>query len=187
MNHYFLLGDAYKQNDVIVKKVTHDEQWESCKLAQENCKICKNVSPFPNECWRHCDRARYCQLRGHRSSRPHQPPYFNRHPYLPDPDYIKFAPSKFTTNGVCGPVMYTEYIKQYNDYINCKHCQEQNRCYSKYQKKCVECSDEQLAVGCEEKYGCPNPNGPLFPYGPPRDPKFTSCRKCWEKRYTTLL
>ena len=186
-DNYFLLGDSYKQQDVIVNKFTGDEQWESCKKSCENCKICRDVSPFRQNCWRHCDRCKYCKFRDHRSSQKHHPPYWTRHPYTPDPDDIDFALSHRTTSKVCGPVMYAEYIKQYNDYINCKKCQQRNKCWSKYQEKCVECSDEQLAVPCEEKYGCPNPNGASYGYGPPRNPMYTSCRKCWKKQYTTLL
>lgn len=187
LNHYFLLGDAYKQNDVIVNKITNDEQWESCGVACDNCRICKSTSPFGMQCWRHCDRCRYCKFRGHHTAQTRDPPYFNRHPDLPDPNYINFAASKFTTGGVCGPVLYADYIRQYNDYVHCKQCQLRGECWSKYQQKCVVCSDEQLAVPCEEKYGCQNPNGPLFGYGPPRDPMFTNCKKCWEKHYTTLM
>lgn len=186
-DNYFLLGDAYKQNDVIVSSVTHDEKWESCRLSCENCRVCKSVNPFRQQCWRHCDRCRYCNFRGHLTTKTHDLPYYNRHPYTPDPDDTLFTASNLATPRVCGPVAYAKFIDQYNDYVHCKQCQRAGKCWSKYQEKCIECSDEQLAVSCERKFGCPNPNGPLFAYGPPRNPVYTDCRMCWNTGYNTLV
>jgi hypothetical protein len=175
---YFLLENPYKQK--ITNTITDDEKWKSCKDACEDCRICKIVNPFRQQCWRPCDRCRYCKFRNFESSKTHDLPYYNKHPYLPDPAFVDYTAPTMVTSRMCGPVAYARYINQYNNYIRCKECQAVGTCWSKYRGKCVECSDEQLAVPCERKFGCPNSSGNLFPYGPPKNPIYTDCKLCWK-------
>lgn len=193
---YWLLGDQIAPNgyteDSYVLNTTTDEKWMNCKDACEDCNICRKANPFYQNCWRSCDRCRTCHLRNHRSLKTRDPPYWNRHPYAPDPNLseasinIQHPMSRFTTTNVCGPVMYQEFINRYSNYVQCQKCQSHGKCWSRYQQKCVDCDEGHLAKSCEIKFGCPNPMGPMFPYVPPRDPLMTDCRPCWQSGYTTL-
>lgn len=183
---YWLLGDSYRQTDSYVLNTTSDEKWMNCKDACNDCRICKSVNPFYQQCWRSCDRCRYCHLRDHKSSMKRDPPYYMRHPYTPDPDYIDHSLAKFHTTAVCGPKMYEDWVKQYNNYMQCKRCQQQDKCWSQYQQRCIDCDEGHLAKSCEDKFGCPNPINPYFPSVKPINPQFTDCRPCWYKGYNTL-
>jgi hypothetical protein len=147
----------------------------------KSCDVCKSVNgKSPLRCSKVCDQCIQYQLR-HNPDKGLDLPYANRHPYLPDPDYITYADSTMVTPRICGDVIYAEYIDQYNDYINCQICQTQKKCWSSDRHKCVECSERQMKVPCARQYGCQNAYGPIFPSGPPINPMYTSCRKCWQK------
>jgi hypothetical protein len=183
--------DGYTDHSLVFK-ITADEKWMNCRDACQDCNICRRANPSYQQCWRSCDRCRNCHLRNHRSLRYRDPPYWNAHPYAPNPDlssgvqsiHVQHPAARFTTTHVCGPVLNQEYIHQYNNYMQCKRCQENDKCWSKYQQKCVDCDEGNLATTCEDKFGCPNPMSPMFGAGPPRDPLFTNCVPCWRTGYT---
>lgn len=62
------------------------------------------------------------------------------------------------------------YENQYNNYESCKMCSDKNMCYNHVLESCVNC--ENGKNNCEELYGCHN--------GPPMNPKYTDCIKCWK-------
>lgn len=177
-----LLGDNYIDDGSYVLNFTADEKWLNCAGACDDCKICRSVNPFYQQCWRSCDKCRYCHLKEAKSVN-RDPPYFNRHPDTPDPRFVDFSLAKFTTTGVCGPVLYNDWVKQYNNYMQCLRCQEQDLCWSPYQQRCIECDEGNLNRTCESKFGCPNTKNPMFPPVPPINPLYTDCVRCWGRGY----
>jgi hypothetical protein len=151
----------------------------------KTCDICKSVNGNSLlRCSKVCDQCIQYQLRHTPtlSSKGLDLPYYNRHPYLPDPRFIKFAESQMVTPRVCGPVIYAEYIDQYNAYSNCQICQLKGECWSSERHQCVTCPKKQMQVSCGKQYGCQNAYGPIFPSTGPINPMYTNCQKCWAKK-----
>jgi hypothetical protein len=185
--------------------VTSDETLLKCKDACKDCNTCLKANLFQidsslQQCHRECDRCKYCQFQEHNYDQTYDPPYWNRYPELPNPilygdvlysemgskdqlaiGKLEYAPSKFTTSNVCGPVMYQEYIDRYNDYKQCKMCAKYSLCWSKERQDCVQCEPQQLLRTCETRFGCSGntPNN-IDGYVPPKDPLYTACIPCWK-------
>lgn len=190
---------AKKSN--LIRHVTSDEKSKKCKNACDDCSICMTINNDYQLCYRECDRCRYCSFKKHNYDQEPDPPYWNRYPELPNPilygdvlyselgskdelpiGKLNYAQSKFTTSNVCGPVMYQEYIDQYNNYMECKNCKRSGMCWSQNSKTCVHCDQNQLNRSCESRFGClgntpNNVNGHV----PPKDPLYTACIPCWKK------
>ena len=156
------------------------EKW--CNTACQRCNDCKGESRGWSECWSACDECNRCNARKVRSD-----------VYTDPSNYVLLQrklsdmplPKQFCDN-VCGVNMCKAFRKQYDGYGQCKRCQQRGQCWSEYQGRCIECPRSQRFRSCEEKWGCPNPNGSQFGAVPPTDPMFTECRPCWNSlNYTT--
>ena len=189
------------RNKKHVKHITSNEKVKKCQKACDDCNICLKVNSNYQSCFRECDRCKYCQFKDHNYNQDYDPPYWNRYPELPNPilygdvlfseigskdetpiGKLNYAQSKFTTPNVCGPVMYKEYIDQYNNFLECKKCKKHGLCWSENMRTCIKCDPRQLERSCESRFGCRgntpnNANG----YVPPKDPLYTACIPCWKQ------
>jgi hypothetical protein len=94
--------------------------------------------------------------------------------------------SKQFCDNVCGVNMCREYRDRYEGYMQCKRCEQQSKCWSQYQNRCVECPDYTSPGRCEEKWGSANLRGSQFGYTPPVNPMYTDCKPSWHQNtYTT--
>ena len=192
----FLLDDypVEFQSDRNINHVTADIINTSCEKSQDECDFCKKTEGV---CWQQCNRAKYCKFKKQQSSFAHDPPYFDDHPYSQGLSGLpmiqkelarRYAQSQMITPRVCGPAMYTEYINQYNNYTECQRCKKENTCWSQERQKCVNCRNNQQS--CGKQFGCltsSNSGTGVYPllldndsYGPPIDPMYTRCKKCWK-------
>lgn len=154
-----------------------------CLTACQRCSDCKPESRNWSECWSACDECNRCHARTVRDD-----DYNDPYNYILVNRRLDNTPAlakRFCSN-VCGVNMCKAYRQRYNGFTQCKRCQQQGKCWSQYQGRCVDCPREQALSSCAEKWGCPNRNGSQFGYGPPVDPMFTDCIPCWNPlTYTT--
>ena len=82
----------------------------------------------------------------------------------------------------CNKKVCNNYRDRIHDYNFCKKCKKGNKCYSKPQNECINCSKRDLNLKCvsSNSYGCQNPRGYLKPDVPPINPAQTKCIPCWE-------
>ena len=155
---------------------------KNCDLACKHCKMCKKETRDWDKCWSACDNCNKCHANVKTNAT--VVPYFHTPP-LHFQNNFTISP-KFCSN-VCGYNACQAYRKRYDNYVQCKRCQQKGQCWSEYQKRCVQCNHVQLLKSCEDKFGCPNATDSRFPSVPPRDPMYNNCQLCWQETdYTTF-
>lgn len=190
------------EKSTLKRHVTSDDLVEKCDDSCSDCSVCLKINSNYQSCNRVCDRCKYCNFRAHNYKLDFDPPYWNRYPELPNPllygdklyseageiqtnklGKLNYAHSKFTTTNVCGPVMYSEYIDRYNNFLECKRCKQRGMCWSQNRQHCVKCDNDQLQRSCESRFGCigNTPNN-IGGYVPPKNPLYTACIPCWKEK-----
>lgn len=173
----FLATRGPKSNICPVRK-----DW--CEAACDRCEDCSPETRTWDGCWSACDECNRCHQRGKRSEF-YNDPYNYMFPWYQRKLSETPLAKQFCSN-VCGVNMCRAYRQRYDGYAQCRRCKQKGQCWSQYQNQCVPCSESQLMKSCEEKWGCPNPNGSQFGFVPPRDPMYTDCIPCWNPvGYTT--
>lgn len=168
-----------------LRKETDPIRREWCAVACGRCGDCKRGSDRSwSACWSACDACKRCAAEAHRA-KAYNAPYFYMLPWqqrkLSETPYAK----QFCAN-VCGVNMCKAYSERQYGYEQCQRCQQQSKCWSQYQQRCVPCPKSQALKSCEQKWGCPSPFGTEFGYVPPVDPMYTDCIPCWNAgAYTT--
>lgn len=160
---------------------------QNCKAACDNCTKCQKDTREHDQCWSSCDMCNRCNA-DYENSRSYDEPYEYR-PWFLSQDNHSFGIVPYTKqfcDNVCGVRMCKKYREQFNNYQQCKRCQLQGKCWSPYQQRCVDCGYDRAVIPCEEKYGCPNPNGFEFANVPPINPMLNECNVCWDQsKYST--
>jgi hypothetical protein len=155
-----------------------------CVTACQRCDDCKREERGWDECWSACDECNRCYARTVREDVYDEP--YNYMPWWDNRKLSETPLAKQFCSNVCGVNMCKAFRQQYDGYAQCKRCQQQGLCWSQYQGRCIDCPRSQRFKSCEQKWGCPNPNGAQFGYVPPRDPMFSDCKPCWNSLlYTT--
>lgn len=79
----FLLGNSYIDDDSLVFHNTSDEININCDSACSDCMTCMkaNFGVYQN-CFRSCDRCKYCHLKSHNYQQTRDPPNYDRHPMV---------------------------------------------------------------------------------------------------------
>ena len=161
---------------------------ENCDAACENCKTCKKDTREYQDCWSSCDACNRC-VADSKNSESYDDPYEYRPWFLSvdNHSYAKVPYTKQFCDNICGVKMCNTFRKRHDDYTQCKRCQLKGKCWSPYQKRCIDCSHNNAFKSCERKYGCLNPRGSEFANVAPINPMLTNCMPCWnEQAYTTL-
>lgn len=157
-------------------------QMQNCKSACDNCKLCQSDTRDNQDCWSNCDKCNRCHI-DYKNSQSYDEPYEYR-PWFLSKDNHSFEILPYTKqfcDNICGVRMCKKYRKQHNNFTQCKRCQLQGKCWSPYQKRCIDCGYNRAVVKCEDKYGCSNPNGGEFSNVPPINPMFNNCTVCWDQ------
>jgi hypothetical protein len=159
-----------------------------CATSCKTCKMCKKDTRDYDDCWAQCDNCNRCHADYHNSKQYNEP--YEYRPWFLSVDNHSFSVvpySKQFCDNICGVRMCKKYRKRLNDYDQCRRCQIQGMCWSPYQERCIKCDLNSAMKPCEDKYGCPNPEGYEFGNVPPINPMFTNCNACWDQTsYTTL-
>lgn len=155
---------------------------ELCTTACERCTDCKAEKQGWqgkewSECWSACDECNRCHAREVRADQ-YNDPYNYMVPFVTRSLSTEPLAKQFCSN-ICGVNMCKAFRARYDGYSQCKRCQQQGKCWSQYQQRCVKCAQSQAYKNCEEKWGCPSPHGTQFGYVAPIDPMFTECKPCW--------
>jgi hypothetical protein len=159
-------------------------QKDWCDTACKRCTDCKSESRSWDECWSACDECNRCYARSVRADVYDDPYYYM--PWWGNRSFAETPLAKQFCSNVCGVNMCRNFRKRYDGYRQCKRCQQRGQCWSEYQSRCIECPRSQRFKSCEEKWGCPNPNGTQYGYVRPMDPMYTDCKPCWNPLlYTT--
>ena len=153
---------------------------KNCTEACDKCKMCRKDTREYDQCWSSCDACSGCQA-DEMNARVYDEPYEVRPWFLTQQNH-SYAMLPYTMqycDNICGVRMCKRYRKQQDAYEQCKRCQLKQQCWSQVQEKCVDCSHTQYTKPCEQRFGCPNPNGGEFANVAPIDPMFTNCMPCW--------
>jgi hypothetical protein len=83
---------------------------------------------------------------------------------------------------ICDERVCNEYENRLSNYHNCLYCKTRNMCFSEPQGECIECSRNDLKIGCEaqDRFGCENQRGFIYEDIPPIDPVMNNCKMCWQ-------
>lgn len=158
---------------------------KNCIKDCKKCWLCKSTRSPYDTCWSACEKCNFCNMHRKRSNLWDQP-YVYSHPDAPLARSELPVGKRFCEN-ICGYNMCKGYRDRFDNYKQCQRCQLQNKCWSEYQRRCVECEPHQYQKSCEEKMGCRSPFGKEFGFVPPIDPMFTECVPCWDEgKYTTF-
>jgi hypothetical protein len=161
---------------------TSNYKSDKCKIACKQCRVCKKDTREYDDCWSACDMCNRCNADSH-NAKIFNDPYVYR-PWFLSKDNHSFETVPITKqycDNLCGPVMCKKYNEQMFNYTQCLRCQEQRKCWSPYQQKCIDCGYDRSIVSCEKKYGCNNPDGPQFAKVPPINPMYNNCTVCWDQ------
>lgn len=169
---------------LVRRECSDSAQNQKCENACVACADCKRGTRTWSDCWKQCDECNRCAAAAHRNDS-YSDPYYYENPWYQRTLATTPLSKQFCDN-VCGVNMCRAYRERYEGYMQCKRCEQQSKCWSQYQNKCVECPPHTSPGRCEQKWGGHNLKGAQFGYTPPIDPMYTDCKPCWnDSKYTT--
>lgn len=157
---------------------------KNCDIACETCKMCQKDTRDFDGCWSACDACNNCHAMIKRADI-YNTPYEYAHPMVSRSFDEMAYPKQFCEN-ICHIRTCKAFNERMYNFNQCKRCQQQGKCWSPYQSRCIDCPRSQALTRCEDKYGCTNPLGYQYPTVPPINPMYTDCVPCWNQlKYTT--